>query len=97
MVNLSLEGVMPEYEGTGFEFHRIEMMEDEGSPLALVWYTTLGQHPRKELAARIDLQKQVFLDDFGNIDRAKFDLAARQIVLFVHGHDRPARLRQAHQ
>ena len=80
----------------GFEFRRIELMEEEGSPLALVWYTTL-RDPREEIGARIDLQKQVFLDDFGNLDRSKFNFAAQQIVLLVHRQQvRPTVLRQAH-
>ena len=67
MVIHSLEEVLPEYKLSGIAFNRIELLEEEASPLALVWYTGLGG-TRGESAARIDIQKQVFLDDFGTVD-----------------------------
>jgi hypothetical protein len=79
-----LTGVIPHSEMTGVDFTRIEMLEYETSPLALVWYRTFRDPA--ERGARIDLQKQVFLDDFesGTIDRNAFAAEAHLIVQFVH-------------
>ena len=87
-INVSLKDVLPDYAQTGFEFRRIELVEEEGFPLGLVWYTR-SRDPQAETGARIDLQKQVFLDDFGDEDRSKFNAAAQEIVLFLHRRSRP--------
>jgi hypothetical protein len=59
------------------------MAKSEYLPLAVVWYTTPG-NPAAQRGARIDLQKQIFLDDFAQFDRSSFSHEARQIVAFVH-------------
>ena len=89
MINVSLKDVLPEHVRAGLDFKRIELMEEDSSPLALVWYTTLSD-PHREIGARIDLDKQAFLDDFGSHDRLEFRPAARQIVEFLHGRMQPA-------
>ena len=81
-VNHTLRGVLP-HPKTGVDFVRLEMLKKESSPIALVWYKT--SHETKEKGARIDLDKQVFLDDFGTVDRGAFANEARLIVRFLHG------------
>ncbi len=88
-VSVSLKDVLPEHMRAGFDFKRIELMDDDSSPLALVWYTT-SNDPTSEIGARLDLDKQAFLDDFGMHDRLEFRPAARQIVEFLHGRTLPA-------
>jgi hypothetical protein len=76
-----LHNVIPHSEGTDIDFVRIEMLRGEYSPLAVVWYRTPDQP--EPTGARIDLQKQAFLDDFGSVDRAMLNAEAKLIVHFV--------------
>ena len=89
MKQLSLQNVLGEFVPSGFDFRRIEMLDEDGSPIALVWY---GSTPSsdKEWGARIDLQKQVFLDDFvGDVDRLQLRDCARKIVQFIYQQGSP--------
>lgn len=86
-VKYNLRAVVPESQ-LGVAFVDIEMLTAEDSPLAVVWYTT-GQEPFKEKGARIDLEKQAFLDDFGTVSREQLRATARLIVKFVHSITRP--------
>jgi hypothetical protein len=79
-----LLGNIPHSEMTGIDFVRIEMLRNERSPLAVVWYRMKGG--TEERGARIDLDKQVFLDDFGSFERAALNAEAQLIVHFVHLH-----------
>jgi hypothetical protein len=81
-ITYELGALVPHSETTGVDFVRLEMSKYEHSPLALVWYTTAA-NPR-ERGARIDLQKQAFLDDFDDINRGSLNAEARLIVQFVH-------------
>ena len=77
--DLSLELSKPSHKGV--RFLRIEMAGAGFSPLALVWYE-LPDHSYREHGARIDLQKQVFLDDLNGISRELYEEEARAIVAF---------------
>jgi hypothetical protein len=77
-----LIGVVPHSNTTGIDFIRLEMPKYESSSLAVVWYRL--SKSSEERGARIDLQKQVFLDDFENFDRGSLNAEARLIVQFVH-------------
>jgi hypothetical protein len=78
-----LAGRVPDSKVAGIHFVRLEMPRSaESSPLALVWYTSSGN--TEERGSRIDLQKQVFLDDFDDYDRASLEAEAKLIVRFVH-------------
>ena len=92
-VSVSLKEILRDHARAGFDFKRIELMDDDVSPLALVWYTTLSD-PGKEIGARIDLDKEAFLDDFGTHDRLEFRPAAREIVEFLYQRSRPSALHQ---
>ena len=90
MRQLSLRDVIPEFVPAGFDFRRIEMLDEEDAPIALVWYASSPNSP-KEWGARIDLHKQAFLDDFvGDVDRLELRDCARKIVLFVSQQGVPA-------
>ncbi len=80
-VGYELRGVVPP-SSTGIRFVRLEMTRGEFSPLALVWYTLPSD--TQERGARIDLQKQIFIDDFGENDRGSFGAEARLIVSFLN-------------
>jgi hypothetical protein len=69
---------------TGIDFVRLEFLRSEPSPLALVWYRMPDS--TEERGARIDLQKQVFLDDFGPFERGKLNAEAQLIVHLVHSY-----------
>jgi len=89
MRELSLQNVVPELVPAGFDFRRIEMLDEEAAPIALVWYATAPNSP-KEWGARIDLHKQAFLDDFaGNVDRLQLRDCARKIAFFVYQQSIP--------
>ena len=92
MISSNLENVLSAYKQSGFNFLRIERL-DEHSPLALVWYTLAGND--KEIGARIDLHKQVFLDEFGVHDRAKLAHAAALIVKHLRDQTTNANYRVA--
>ncbi len=77
-----LAGRVPDSKAAGIHFVRLEMPRFESSPLALVWYTSSGN--AEEHGSRIDLQEQVFLDDFDDYDRASLDAEAKLIVRLVH-------------
>lgn len=77
-----LGAVVPFSVTTGVRFIRLEMARNEFFPLAIVWYTS-NVNP-SEQGARIDLQKQVFLDDPGGTDRSTFGAEAALIVAFLH-------------
>ena len=88
-VNVSLNEILRDHAQAGFDFKRIELLDDDVSPLAVVWYTTPSD-PNMEIGARIDLDKQAFLDDFGTHDRLEFRPAAREIVEFLYRREQPA-------
>ncbi len=77
-----LSSRVPASKAAGIHFVRLEMPVFESSPLALVWYMSSGNV--QERGSRIDLQKQVFLDDLDNHDRASFDAEAKLIVQLVN-------------
>jgi hypothetical protein len=77
-ISYPLHGVVPHSEINRVEFTRIEVLKHESSPLAVVWYR-VGEEPR-EKGARIDLQKQAFLDDIGDTDRTELSAQAHLIV-----------------
>jgi hypothetical protein len=85
-----LAGRVPDSKAAGIHFVRLEMPA-ESSPLALVWYTSSGN--AEERGSRIDLQKQVFLDDFDDYDRASLDAEAKLIVRLVHSLTSRAKVR----
>lgn len=66
---------------TGVRLTRLEMAKDVSLPLALVWFTTWTD--QQERGARIDLQKQAFLDDFGDVGRELMRGEAEMIVSFL--------------
>ena len=79
-VTYDLRGVLPG-SFANVEFLRIEVPKSEPIPLALVWFNT-PDNPR-ERGVRIDLQKQIFLDDFGALGRDSLRNQAREIVEFL--------------
>jgi hypothetical protein len=79
-----LRGMIPHSEITGVDFIRVELLRRERSPLAVVWYKMQGS--TEERGARIDLDKQVFLDDFGSFDRGTLNAEAQLIVHLVYSH-----------
>jgi hypothetical protein len=82
-ISYPLHGAVPPSETSGVNFIRIELLRHESSPLAVVWYTVRNE--ARERGARFDLQKQIFLDDIGDIDRSELSAEAHLIVahLFV--------------
>jgi len=76
-----LSEVIPISLATGVRFVRLEVPKYESLPLGLVWYTIWDTH--EERGARIDLQKQAFLDDFGEIDRSELNAEAKLVVNFM--------------
>ncbi len=79
-VTYDLRGVLPG-SSAKVEFLRIEVPKSEPIPLALVWFNT-PDNP-EERGVRIDLQKQIFLDNFGAVDRESLRNRAREIVDFL--------------
>ena len=94
MSNVNLKDALPEHVQAGFEFRRIELLDEEGFPLGLVWYKD-PKDPKPESGARIDLHKQCFLDDFGSVDRLTLKPAAEQIVLLLNRLARPPALQES--
>lgn len=84
-VTYGLEGVIPSSKAK-VEFLRIELLKNEASPLATVWFR--GPDDTHERGARIDLQKQIFLDDFGKVSRSELMAEARLIVSFLYKFSR---------
>lgn len=80
-IRYELRDIVPHSQSTGVDFVRLEMPR-ESSPLALVWYTNATTS--EERGSRIDLHKQAFLDDFGNVDRSLLSAEAKLIVNFVN-------------
>ena len=80
-ITYELRGVIPHSTLTGVDFQRIEMPAHEYLPLALVWYTLRGE--TEERGSRIDLDKQVFLDSFGEFENSGFNAEAQLVVQFV--------------
>ena len=78
MKSVNLTDILDEYPPAGLKFLRVELSDEESAPIGVVWCQELPGGP--ERGARIDLQKQTFLDDFGSYDRAKLGPAARTIV-----------------
>jgi hypothetical protein len=76
-----LSEIVPISLATGVKFARLEIPKYESLALGLVWYTIWDEH--QERGARIDLQKQAFLDDFGEIERGKLNAEARLVVNFI--------------
>ncbi|MDQ2711697.1 MAG: hypothetical protein M3Y72_01980 [Acidobacteriota bacterium] len=82
-VTYDLRGVLPD-SFADVEFLRLELPKSKPIPLGLVWFTTPDS--QEERGARIDLQKQVFLDDFGLASRESLCNQARMIVEFSRVH-----------
>ena len=80
-ISYDLQGVVPMSMATGVKITRLEIPKHGNTPLVLVWYTVWDD--LQERGARIDLHKQVFLDDFGDIDRANLNAEARLVVNFM--------------
>jgi hypothetical protein len=85
-ITYELAGLVPEsnsegIRAAGIKFVRLEMAI-ESSPLALVWYTVSGSAAVR--GSRIDLEKQVFLDNFGDCDRGSLNAEAKWIVRYVN-------------
>jgi len=84
-VKHELMHAVPPSVSTGVTFVSLEQAVSESLPLALVWYTTRDNSTPR--AARIDIDKQVFLDDFGPIDRSALVNEAELIVNFLSALD----------
>lgn len=81
IVSYQLHGVVPSSVSAGVEFRRLEMARHGASPLAIVWYAAPGGG---EAGARLDLDKEAFLDDFGETGREALALAAHKISEFAY-------------
>lgn len=84
-VKHDLAQAVPPSVSTGVTFVSLEQAVSESLPLALVWYTTRDNSQQR--AARIDIDKQVFLDDFGPVDRSLLTNEAELIVNFLSALD----------
>jgi hypothetical protein len=80
-ISYDLQAMVPMSTATGVKITRLEIPKYGATPLVMVWYTIWDD--RQERGARIDLHKQVFLDNFGDIDKSNLNAEARLVVNFM--------------
>jgi hypothetical protein len=80
-ISYDLRGVVPTSTATGVKITRLEIPKYEATPIVMVWYTIWDD--REERGARIDLHKQIFLDNFGDVDKSHLNAEARLVVNFM--------------